>query len=237
MDCRLSDAVVPTESGINNVKNIFFQSLRSILPECFLSTADHALHPIWYIHPSSWRVDICVGWQRKYGKDTWNILHWIVLDLNVFYQLSLSPYSYFHLLNVYLFIRQTLFPKQLKFKVYISQCYSLATEPMILALLAACSYSYAAGSVLSVYHLFITSFDEAFTLYPSMIHRPEGHSTNVPTVLKPVFENEAGTSHSGTDEVLAITYDWCGCIMFEDSTFRIQEAPPTSKSHRAVRAP
>jgi len=51
------------------------------------------------------------------------------------YQLSRCPYSYIHLLNRYLFIRQTPF----QFKVHILQCYSLATEPMILALLAACS--------------------------------------------------------------------------------------------------
>jgi len=64
----------------------------------------------------------------------------------------------------------------------------------------------------SVYYLFITLFDEVFTLYPSMIHRPDGHSTNVPTVLKPPFKNEEGTSHSGTDEVLASTNDRCGWV-------------------------
>lgn len=50
-------------------------------------------------------------------------------------------------------------------------------------------------------------YDKAFALYPSMIHRPGGCLTNIPTVLQPIFESGAGASHSGTDEVLAITLD------------------------------
>lgn len=74
---------------------------------------------------------------------TENFCIWLYLFSTLFLPI------YFHLLNVYLFIGQSLFPKHLMFKVYILHCYSLAIEPMILPLLVPCPYSCATGSFLA----------------------------------------------------------------------------------------
>lgn len=53
-----------------------------------------------------------------------------------------------------------------------------------------CSYSRATGTFLTfqcLVPLYLFIYDNAFTLYLPMIHRPDGHSTNVPTVLQPIF--------------------------------------------------
>ncbi len=126
------------------------------MPECFVSSANHALHSIRYIHPSFWRVDICVGWQKK-GKETWNIFY-IHSQLNSFgfdstWSLSFPiHFPLIHQINIYSFGRHEL-SKHLKFKVYIFIILGLKATTLVL--LAPCSYSQVTpfSSLFSVYYL------------------------------------------------------------------------------------